>query len=434
MRHWPWRGWLLWGAALLLLAAVAAWLMHAFELADVEFRTPATGEAAANPLYAAQALARDMGAQVTRQTSLDPLPPPGATLVLTSGQWDLLPGRDGALRDWVRQGGHLVIPYYLVRSGEDNLLNRWLPVRWAKAKTKTETETRSRAEAQARPKPPPHGDPDSEDDADDENDSGDAGDTGQPGKPDCANAPICRDACRHLTETGESAGPGFRICDTYPATLELKPNAVAQWSASERGNPPALLRAAEGQGSVTAIGIWSAITHEDILKADHAQAWAAALRLRPGMALWFVAEESREPLLIWLWQRAWLALLLGLLALGAALWRAAPRFGPRQALPRVERRSMAEQIVGTAHFLARSDAQALHRAQLRALDEAAAPRLHRWEQLDLDARARAIAALTGLQADALARAMTGGPRHAANLEADLCCLETAARRLRSSSP
>jgi hypothetical protein len=312
-----------------------------------------------------------------------------------------------------------VIPsYYLFTRGEDdNPLLPWVPVRMAKARPGTETQTR--------PKPPSSDDADDDDDDGDDDNDDDAG-ASTPTRPD-------GNGCRHLTETGASAGAGFRICGTYPTHLELKRHAVALWSAGEQGNPPALLRAAVGQGSVTVIGIWNAITDEDILKADHAQAWAAALRLRPGMQLWFVSEESRAPLLAWLWQRGWLVVLLGLLALAAALWRAAPRFGPRQALPRVERRSMAEQIIGTAHFLARSDTQALHRAQLRALDEAAAPRLHRWEQLDLNARARAIAALTGQPADALARAMSGGARLAAKLEADLCTLESAARRLRSSS-
>ena len=386
---------LLWGAALLLLAALAAWLALTFELADQETRAPPTGEAASNPLYAAQALARELGAHVTQQTSLDTLPPPGASLVLSSRQWNLLPGREDALRDWVRQGGHLVIPSMLLGvRDEDTPLDRWLPVRWAKI----ETQSKTQANGAGKPK-----------------------------------ALVCPSPCRYLSESGEPAGPGFRICDTDAAKLEIKPGARALWSASERGSRPSLLRAAVGQGSVTVIGLWGAITGENILKAEHAQAWAAALRLRPGMQLWFVAEESREPLLAWLWQRAWAVWLLGLLALGAALWRAAPRFGPRQVIPRVERRSMAEQIIGTAHFLARSDAPALHGAQLRALDEAAAPRVRRWEQLDLNARARAIAALTGLQADALVRAMTGGARSAARLEADLCYLETAVRRLRSSS-
>jgi hypothetical protein len=94
---------------------------------------------------------------------------------------------------------------------------------------------------------------------------------------------------------------------------------------------------------------------------------------------------------------------------------------------------MAEQITGTAHFLARSDAPALHRAQLRALNEAATPRLRRWAALPADARARAVAAATGLPADALARALKVDMRTAARLDADLAVVETAVRRLRALS-
>jgi len=452
MRNWPWRTWLIWAAILLLLAGVFAWLATIFEITDVQSRTPPTGEAATNPLYAAQALARGLGADVALHTSLDPLPPPGATLVLTTNHWNLLPGRDDALRDWVRQGGHLVIPGRLLRDNdEDGPLIRWLPVRWPKAKASTTcaAEPKASADARARPETPSQSDPDDDDDdsaAVDQNNSGNPprqtdkqgkstcgqqGDTGQDGEP--ALDLRRNDACRFLGETGDAAGPGFRICETFVWGVEPKPDETVQWSASEAGRHPALLRVAAGKGSVTAIGIWDAMTWQHILRADHGQAWAATLRLRPGMQLWFVSEESRESLLAWLWRQGWAALLLGLLALAAALWRAAPRFGPRLALPRVERRSMAEQIIGTAHFLARSDAQALHRAQLRALDEAAALRLPSWARLDLPTRARAIAALTNLRDSALASAMTSGARSAANLEADLCYLETAVRRLRAGA-
>jgi hypothetical protein len=210
------------------------------------------------------------------------------------------------LREWVRQGGHLVIPAYRI---DRDALSKWLPLRY---KTESEAETETKA-------------------------------------PSCRNDLDNQDKYRQLVETGPSAGPGFRVSRESSSPLEPKPDTTSEWSA-DGPDGPELLRVTFGQGSVTAIGIWFAMTNNNILEADHAQAWAAALRIHSGMSLWFVDEENREALPVWFWQQAWIVLLLGLLALSAALWRAAPRFGPKQAIPRVERRSMAEQIIGTAHF------------------------------------------------------------------------------------
>jgi hypothetical protein len=75
----------------------------------------------------------------------------------------------------------------------------------------------------------------------------------------------------------------------------------------------------------------------------------------------------------------------------------------------------------------------LHAAQLRALDEAAAPRLKRYTQLDLTRRAAAIAMATGLDRTALLRAMTIDKSRTARqsyaLAFDLMLLERARRRL-----
>lgn len=437
MRDWLWPG-----VGLLLCAALAGWLMWATEWADRDIRIPPSGEAAANPLYAAQALAGELGADVTRKTSLEALPPAAATLVLSSESWNLLPGREQALRDWVEQGGNLVIP----RDRLDDKID-WLPIHEVADKP-----AKSRAGSTACPKPA-----DEPEESGGEDDDDDDEDASPKTRADAVRKPAAKKltcdpwesdstgddifsymssmsnrSCHYLSETGAGDGQGFRVCAwlALSKSLEPKAGAVSAWSVNDLQGHAVLRRVALGRGSVTVIGVWDAITGEDILDADHAQLWAAALQLRPGMALWFVADERRATLLLWLWQRAWAALLLGLLALAAWLWRSAPRFGPRQATPRLERRSMAEQIVGTAHFLARSDGQALHQAQLRALGEAAAPRLRRWDQLEASARARQIARLTGLPPDAVASALAEGPRPPARLEADLCCLETAARRLR----
>ena len=426
MRDWLWPG-----VLALVCALLAALLVWATEWADMDIRIPPKGEAATNPLYAAQALARDLGADVARKTSLEAMPPAGATLVLSSRSWNLLPGREQALRAWVEQGGHLVIP----RSGLDDKID-WLPVHEV-----------DRGKSSTCPKPGDDtkkgGDDDDDDEENDTKEQTNAVRKAGAKKLTCGpwENNVEEDnffsftpygTCHYLSQTGAADEPGFRVCTGYwsSQSLDAKPGVASTWSIQDQEGHAVLRRVALGQGSVTVIGIWDAITGEDVLDADHAQLWAAALQLHPGMALWFVAEERRATLLLWLWQQAWTALLLALLALAAWLWRSAPRFGPRQATPRLERRSMAEQIVGTAHFLARNDAQALHQAQLRALDEAAAPRLRRWALLEANARARQLARLTGLPLDAITSALAEGPRLAAPLEADLCCLETAVRRLR----
>ena len=119
-------------------------------------------------------------------------------------------------------------------------------------------------------------------------------------------------------------------------------------------------------------------------------------------------------------------------ALAAALWRAAVRFGPLAAAPCQPRRSMAEQVRGTARFLRRHGARALHAAQraraarrgrARSLPRHCAHRRRR-------ARRAAIARPPAWRRGAAPRA-AGPPRTHARpcWRADLELLETARRRL-----
>jgi hypothetical protein len=92
---------------------------------------------------------------------------------------------------------------------------------------------------------------------------------------------------------------------------------------------------------------------------------------------------------------------------------------------------MREQIRGTAEFVAQRGSPALHAAQLRALNEAATPRVRGFDAMILGQRAQAIATLTGMDAHTLAHAMNPSlnatpSRHPA---AALALMETARRRL-----
>lgn len=377
----------------LLLALVAAWLVARTEWREVEEATPARGEALKNPLYAAQSLARQLGARVTRRTQLDAMPPPQATLVLTSRHWALFPGREDRLRQWVQAGGHLVLSLSLA---EDDPFEDWLPV----ASRDVDHKPRGGASRSTVPRR-----------------AGEGKDADCHAVTEPEHVPASYAGARTL----RLCSPGWRRVQTENPQANL-------WSLDD-GQGSEMVRVRLGQGTVTVIAPWVMLDNHNLLRGDNPLAATAALQLRPGADLWFVAEESRQPLLPWLWQQAWPAVVLGLLALGAALWRAAPRFGPAAGPRENQRRSMSEQVRGTAQYLRRNGGAALHAAQVRALNEWAARRLRDGARLDPAGRARAIAAATALPEAALARAMQPGVRAPAELAADLELMETARRRL-----
>jgi hypothetical protein len=188
------------------------------------------------------------------------------------------------------------------------------------------------------------------------------------------------------------------------------------------------LRVPFGAGSVTVTGPSDAFDNENVLRADNPLLFAAAMQAERGASAWIVSEESRERLVPWVWHEGWIAVLLVAGAIAAGLWRSAVRFGP-VALPRhAERRSMAEQVSGTARFLRRWGVRALHEAQLRALHETASRHVAGYAQADERTRIAKLAERTGLAASQLADAMRGG-NDSRKGAAQLQVMETARRRI-----
>lgn len=387
-------------AALIVLAAV--WLVSATEWVEAEVQTPVKGEAAKNRFYAAQALLRAVGATVVNRESTATMPPTRATLLLTSNHWNLLPQSATHLRTWVEQGGNLVIPGTMLHH---QAMDDWLPI----------TES-SKAVGSDTPKgtaPPPKRAPK----------------VRAPKKPEEA----CRDMQEPDTATPNySDGQTMRLCTHWSYTLSSR--QTPSWSVNGRDGPE-LMRVSIGRGSVTTVAPRNLFDNADLLRGDHALLMIAALQVRRGDEVWFITEEARAPLLQWLWRQAWVALLWVALALALALWRMGVRFGPLAAAPHLARRSMAEQVGGTAQFMRRHGADALHRAQVRALAETATRHLHGYQALDAAERATTIARSTGLDANTLAQALTvPPPRTKHHLVATLVLLETARRRLRERNP
>lgn len=382
-----------------LLAGLAAWIVSRSEWVDVWTRTPAKAEALKDPYYASKQLLRRLGATVTAPDNLDRMPPHGATLVLISPQWDLFEERDEQLKRWVEAGGHLVLPDF-TRFGDEIT---WVPIREVREKVSDDPKP-SRPPNSAEFKPNFVG-------------------------PRMASLDACPVAVESAAHPGAYGAPRtFRLCNASPY-VSLQSKQAALWSIDgTRG--PHVLRIGLGTGSVTAIGPYGLLGNHSLFHGDHALAVVAALHAAPGSDIWFVVDEAREALLLWLWHRAGPAIALGLSALALALWRGAIRFGPMAARPTLARRSVAEQIRGSAAFILRRGGGPLLDAARRALDESARQRLPGLDRMGLEQRAAAIAKATGVSDQALQRALDS--RLAATrreLPDRLALLETARRRL-----
>jgi Domain of unknown function (DUF4350) len=390
-------------AALLLALGVYA-LAGRTEWVEQDVNLPLRGEAATDDWYAAQALLRGLGVQVVRQSHLDTLPPPPATLWLESGTWGLFPERAERLRQWVQQGGHLVVrSHQLV---PDELLAAWAPITVRNPAPALEPD----------PKPPV---------------------AASPSARRALPPPI--DPCQALHEVPDSAATyagaqPLQVCSFFGGRRLLHSPNPPLWSLQNTQGATYFMRVAFGAGRLTAMGPLP-VRNRELPNHDHALALVATLDLPPGQTLWLVTDETRPPLLATLWQRGAPALLLGALALALALWRAGMRFGPKAAVPPAARRSVAEQVRGTARFVWNHEPAALLAAQRRATEEAAQRHVPRYLLLSVPQRAAALARLTGLPPDALGQALSPGPPPGQQVHTQaLALLETVRRRLDLRTP
>ena len=402
-----------------VLIGGAVWVARHTEWADEKITEPPKPEVLRDPDHRLKQLLTRLGANVVAPENLDQLPPLAATLVLSSWNWNLFTEREPALRRWVEAGGTLVVPNFgFTRDGFD-----WVPVKARVDKKPAASAAIASSASQPAAPTKPHAEDDEEDeDADDE--------VAKPLPRKLGVQPL---RCPGVNEP-DGVAPAFGFARGYATCMYLGGALVASvlplWALDgPRGH--VIVRVPLGRGSVTACSVDLPTGYVDLLDHDNALIAAAALQVRPGREVWIVRGEARPPLLAFLWQRGAPAVGLLAAALAFALWRGARRFGPRIAALPLARRSMAEQIRGTAGFIAQRGSPALHTAQSRALQEAATPRIQGFDAMPIGERADAIAALTGLDATALAHAMN--PALAATLNrhppAALALIETARRRL-----
>jgi hypothetical protein len=433
------------GVVLLLVVLVAT--QTRWE--EVEVEDPARGLAASDEYYSLRHVLEGAGSTLEVRTSLEPLPPAGATLYLDSSLWNIFPERDAHLRAWVENGGHLVLLSPHVGTGEDDL--RWVPLSAVRPRGAPAPGSPKIA-----PAPRPAASDADDEDEDDEDKDKDDGDkrpigAGQPPPHETEQqrqrrvklakllgVKLPERGCADFSETGAATQPAFepgrvyRGC-TLAGSLRALGHVEPTWTlASAHGT--LAMRVPVGRGNVTGVTPYLVLDNHDLLQADNGLIAAAVLQAAPGRPVWIVRDEAREPLLGWLWHEGRTPLLLALAAIALSLWRLMVRFGPREAQPPQARRSMGEQVRGTGQFIAGTDAQALHAATRKAFEDVARTRVEGWAELGDAERIAALAVTIAHshaidQATLLASLNIGGGATKTQILTAIAVLEQARRAL-----
>jgi hypothetical protein len=371
-----------------LVAAIGAfvyWFATHTYWADQMVPSMSRGEALRDPFYAAERLARALGANVS-EDRVWRLPPRNAVVVAAFWDWERSSAQRAQLEHWVESGGRLVVDLGFV--GDDSAFSDWSGI-----------TTHHKVYRK-----------------------GKHGFLWNPG------------GCRDEKESGVSLWPAtstprsYKLCELYGDSF-LVSTRKPVWQLADSVGVQAL-RINIGQGSV-AVVYGEPFTFLQFLKGTHALLFVAATQLHTGDEVYFLSDQDHASLLALTWRfgAPVVVLLLGTLVL--ALWRAAPRFGPAMASPESARRSLAEQIRGTGQFLLRAgDGQALHAATMHALFAAAPRRISAFSNLSSAERVSQLARATGFSADALTAAVnyTGG-RRTNELRSAIALLEAARREI-----
>lgn len=369
------RALLRYGLYLAVIGGFVYWIATHTYWADEMAPHRLSGKALRDPFYAAEHLAGALGAHPSRQ-QLWRLPPRSGVVVTASWEWGRSHAERAQLEQWVESGGRLVADLSLLG---DEAFSDWSGITRYYVKTRPQ-------------------------------------------------------ACREEQERGvslwpASATPGhYELCGLY-ANSYLYSTHAPVWEVFDAYGAQAL-RVRIGKGSVSVVN-GAAFTYLRLLEGANAAIFVAATQLHAGDTIYFISDRDHASLLALAWRFGAPVVVLLLGALGLALWRAAPRFGPAMPSPESARRSLAEQIRGTGHFLLRAgDGEALHAATARALFAAAARRISAFPSLSGPQRVSRIARETGYSDGALAAAIDyTGARRANELRSAIALLEAARREL-----
>jgi len=340
-----------------LVAALIWWIASNTSWVEVKVPAPLRGEARVNPFYAAQRFAEGLGARTSWDHRLI-VPRSDAVVVLSAWHWTVNPSRERALKGWVESGGRLVVDGTLI--GGDAAFEDWSGIRRRIAAVTPSADS-------AAPEP--------------------------------------TDRCITVQEQAGSpraAQSDALLCDVEAAS-SLTTNRDTLWGLRGTAGLQAV-RVRVGAGTVTRINA-PLVRHLKLFDGDHGAVFVAASGLRRGDDVHFLSEADYPSLLTVLWRSAAPVVLLALTVVALWVWRDGMRFGPVAAPPARGRRSLADQIRGTGHFVSHyGSAHILYAAGIRAFEHTAGRRVPGYARMSREERTATLSRLTRMDPAELAGA------------------------------
>jgi hypothetical protein len=344
--------------------ALVVWIARHTYWDEVTVPTPLQGEAARNPFYSLEHLARTLGMRTRRIASLRFLPR-NSVVLINDLHDDLLHQSIESIQSWVESGGRLIVTGDTLWSS--GALQKWSGV----APSHQDPDTRQIPSARFAGRFNPDAD------------------------------------CTPMTVRvkGTVNGESWTVCAPSSETA-FASKRVPAWSLSDAQGMQ-ILRVNVGSGEFVVFGPRWILTNKSLPIHDHAQVLIDAARLQRGDALLILSPSRAEPLLALLWRLAAPAIVFLAAAVLLLVLRDLPRFGPPLPVPVPIRRSLAEQIRANARFAWRTRKLGPLRAAVRrSLDEAARRQVAGFGALNERQRASALAARTGVDPAAMTAALT----------------------------
>ncbi|MDX2217546.1 MAG: DUF4350 domain-containing protein [Burkholderiales bacterium] len=364
------------------LIALTWWVIENMTWEEVRVPSQPKGEAVLNPLFAAQRLLTELGADAKSSPSFRE-PPTGdlarTALILPTQRRTLSPVQHDALEAWVRSGGHLIaVAHTLNEPGEraDPLMET-LGVKRIQLKPRRSRKPASPQTAPAAAPDPAPADPASPaGDTQAKKSDGDVIDRIEEAPEDAADMlpddvpgpmpawlPKSNVPCPEQRDVAGSEPVRFpaqalRIC--FSGFYHLTSHDPPLWSVKGRRGTQAIALPL-GQGRVTVLTEWRFLRNDEIGRNDHADFLVALLGPDlKGMSVWLVPSEDVPGLHKLVWQHGAAVVATLAVLLLVVLWRAGTRLGPVAARVDPVRRSLLEHVRAMGEFIWREqDAGAL---------------------------------------------------------------------------